>query len=341
MKRMNATHTAIWLGLASLFGGCATEKEVLFFGTHTAVGVDVSGTVGVPDSVSFGYRRREVAIVPPKKDGTARSVLGAIDADLGVGEARIKQLFATGEAAKIAASTKPFGDDARKAVVQNEKPDGSSTSGVMPILFTAEANFSLLHIQGSSSTLAPKVSLGYSRSEITLIPVADGDKEAASVYADISIDTEETAKSPTNPSSNVEKIVGQHPSRFSTGVRLVQRFATGDAADRLLGNNQDVRNRLLAATAGKTSDAIKTQSQEAELDSKLATDFGKISNDKKKGVIQWATKQFIKPPNESGQCDTKTGTELDNCFTDVFVPKLNLDQKEQLSEHIQSQISQK
>ena len=258
MKRTNTFNIALPVVAVLLVTGCATDREMLFFGTHTAIGVDVSGTVGAPDSVSLGYRRNEVAIVPPKSDGSARSVLGAIDADLGIGEARVKQLFATGDAAVLAASR------SGPPTTGTEKIQNQDTTRKLPvpILFVADANFSLLHVQvpsTASTSLAPRVSLGYSRNEITLIPVTDDSKEVASVYADISIDTGGVADAPKQSTSMVEKEVGQHPSRFTGGVRIVQNFATGEAAVKLVSENQDVKNRLLAVATGKTVNASNKQ----------------------------------------------------------------------------------
>ncbi|MBZ0090993.1 MAG: hypothetical protein K8F27_02035 [Sulfuricellaceae bacterium] len=333
MKRMKIVTTAALLGAAALAGGCASEREVLFFGTHTALGVDVSGTVGVPDSISLGYQRREVAVVPPKKDGTARSVLGATDSDLGLGDLRLKQLFATGEAARQAA-----GSPTAPAT-----PAANAGTSRQPILFTTEANLSLLHVQASSSSLAPRLSLGYSRSEITLIPVAYDDNEAASVYADISIESGSADKPDSQSTSNVEKELGQHPSRFSGGIRLVQSFATGDAAVRLVENNTNkAKDRLLSAVAGKTVAAIGAKRQEADLDGKLAADFGKIKDlASRKAVIVWANGQFKASLQGSERCDTQPDAQaLSRCFTGVLLPKLNLGEKNQLNDHMQNVLSQ-
>ncbi|MHB9117810.1 MAG: hypothetical protein ACYC2R_06015 [Burkholderiales bacterium] len=334
MKRMKIVTTAVLLGVAALAGGCASEREVLFFGTHTALGVDVSGTVGVPDSVSLGYQRREVAVVPPKKDGTTRSVLGATDSDLGLGDVRIKQLFATGEAARQAAGS--------SAAAAPATPAANSGTSRQPILFTTEANLSLLHVQASSSSLSPRLSLGYSRSEITLIPVAYDDNEAASVYADISIESGSAGKSDSQITSNVEKELGQHPSRFSGGIRLVQSFATGDAAVKLVENNTNqAKDRLLSAVAGKTVAAIGKGKQDAELSQKLAADFGKIKDlASRKGMIVWANGRFKASLQGSERCDTQPDAQaLSRCFTGTLVPRLTMEEKAQLDDHIQSLLA--
>lgn len=330
MKAMK--NTAICLGVAVLLGGCASEREVLFFGTHTAVGVDVSGTVGTPDSVSFGYRRREVAIVPPNSEGKVHSVLGGADIDLGLGEARIKQIFATGDAARAAASTVT----APAAAPGNCADEGKAGK---PILFTTEANFSLLQIQASSGALSPKISLGYSRSEATLIPLDSKNGQAASVYADISIETEPGAKTAEQITSKVEKLVGQHPSSFGNGVRVVQRFATGDAAVCLVQNDtRQAKTRLLNAVSNGTADGASVVATDAALNISLATAFARLPDDaSRQAQVQWAEAQFPEQLKGAESCAAKTGAELTNCFSGVLIIKLTPDQKAALAARLQPQ----
>lgn len=330
MKAMR--NMTICLGVVVLLGGCAHEKEVLFFGTHTAAGVDVSGTVGVPDSAAFGYRRREVAIVPTDKNGVVHSVLGGADMDLGLGEARIKQIFATGDAARAAT-----GAPAAPAAAAAAGNCGEGGKAGKPILFTTEANFSLLQVQASSGALSPKVSLGYSRSEATLIPLHTESGQAASVYADISIETEDAAKTKDKITSYVESQVGQHPSSFGTGVRVVQRFATGDAAVCLVRNNTNqAKTRLLNAVSNGTVEGLQVAGAEATLEKGLATAFAGLPDDaSRQTLVQWAEAQFPEQLILAESCAAKTGADLTFCFGRVLVPKLTLDQKTALAARLQ------
>lgn len=92
-------------------------RKLMFFGTGTTLGFKVGfGPEGAPDSVVFGYRRKEISVIPlgiTKVDGKPDkavypSVLASIDTtstmtgmkDTGLAN---KQFFATGHAAEVLA----------------------------------------------------------------------------------------------------------------------------------------------------------------------------------------------------------------------------------------------
>jgi hypothetical protein len=99
--------------------GDATKKKLMFFGTETTLGVKVGfGTNALPDSVLFGYRRKEASVIPlgentenGKTTAVYPSVLASIDmntkttspTETGITS---KQFFATGQAA-VALATNP------------------------------------------------------------------------------------------------------------------------------------------------------------------------------------------------------------------------------------------
>ncbi|MBI5938694.1 MAG: hypothetical protein HY850_12720 [Betaproteobacteria bacterium] len=242
--------SALYLLAAPLVftAGCATES--LFFSTKSSIGIDVSATNGAPRA-NIGYDRTEVAIVPAKADGDAHSVLGGIDADLSLNQVRIKQLFATGEAAKLAAD-KP-GKTVQASGTPAEKKPAPRKFG-QPIVFATDASLSLINVQIDNNGLPGFGSMLYRRSEATLIPVKPGQEEVASVYADISIDT--SSKDENRPDSGeswIEREVGQHPTRFSGfGVRIVQSFATGEAAEKLV-KADEIREKLTKAAKSKAA----------------------------------------------------------------------------------------
>lgn len=240
--------------MLAMLAGCSTES--LLFSTKTSVGIDLSATNGAP-RLNLGYDRTEAAIVPAKPDGGTHSVLGGLDADLSMNEVRIKQLFATGQAAQIAAShAQAQGQDrasAAQAAAEAAAGKGrAAEKAYRPIVFATDASFSLINIQLQNNGLPGSGSTLYRRSEATLIPIQPGQVEAASVYADISIDTNGKDKNPpTAPHSWVEDEVGQHPTRFSTfGVRIVQSIATGAAAERLVAR-PDIRDKLHRVMTGR------------------------------------------------------------------------------------------
>ena len=83
--------------------GCTKD---LVFATYTTVGVEVTGMDGIPTSVKLAYKRFEGAIIPvdpTDEDSPAHSVLATINTkQVGFG-VHVNQVFATGEAARLAA----------------------------------------------------------------------------------------------------------------------------------------------------------------------------------------------------------------------------------------------
>lgn len=250
--------------------GCANES--LFFATKTSVGIDISASNGSPRA-NIGYDRTEAAIVPAKPDGSAHSVLGGLDADLSFNQVRIKQIFATGKAADLAAGdiiilAKNKQPPAGKALAAPAAPStgpGAATPRLpQPIVFATDASFSLINIQIDNNGLPGSGSTLYRRSEATLIPIKQGQDEVASVYADISIDT--SSKDENTPDSGyswIEREVGEHPTRFSGfGVRIVQSFATGTAAESLV-QHPDITNKLNKIANSNATDLQTAQTKTA------------------------------------------------------------------------------
>jgi len=103
--------------------GEPSKRQLMFFGTETTIGLKVGfGTTGTPDSLLFGYRRKEASVIPlgeetEVKDGKTvtkavyPSVLASIDMNtygktLPETGLTTKQFFATGQAA-VAMATNP------------------------------------------------------------------------------------------------------------------------------------------------------------------------------------------------------------------------------------------
>ncbi len=115
----------------------------LIFATHTTLGVEVKGKDGIPTSVMLAYERYEGAIIPVQpgdENASAHSVLGSINATQKPFAVSVKQVFATGEAADIAAKTeKNAADDGKRGPLSNAldaaaaeigtRTEGSSDNG--------------------------------------------------------------------------------------------------------------------------------------------------------------------------------------------------------------------
>lgn len=260
-----------------LLAGCASDKH-LFFGTQTSVGVDVSGTVAAPDHVSVAYRRSETAIVPRKEDGKAHSVMGKLDADLTVTAGRkVRQVFATGEAARIASMR-----DAAAANGQVAAATGVQQVEKTALVFATDSVFGL-DISSGTSELSPSLVFGYRRSEATLIPIPDPAQEVRSVYADISVDNsdKDTVVDAASVDSSISNL---------GGVRIVQHFGTGRAAE-LLAGSSEVRTKLFKAATGSPINTSKVKG-DRELQAQIKERVGKLNAEQQASLLGWADVEF-------------------------------------------------
>jgi len=127
------------------------------------MGLDVSGTAQMPNKVSFSYSRFEGAIDPRKADGQAQTVYGGLDSDITFFHGQtIKQTFATGKAAIIAAGAKPI-----------KKTTSTTTNATDPLLFITSTSFGL-DITAGEQNMSPSMLMGFRRLEATFIPVPRG-----------------------------------------------------------------------------------------------------------------------------------------------------------------------
>jgi hypothetical protein len=243
---------------AAVLPGC---KRPVVFGTHTSIGLDVSGTANYPNHVSFSYDREEVALVPRKSDGEAHSVFGGLDSDISFWKGSvIKQTFATGEAAKIATGS---GDG---------RGTNATVAGEEPLVFVTGTSFGL-HLKTGESEMSPSLLLGYRRAETAFIPVPDPTQEVRSVYADILINTKSRDDAADTPAASIT-------TNFPTvsGVRIRQSFATGKAAENL-AHDSDVQAKLNAA-AGTVQGALqRLRDRSASLSRDVATEVNRLKED--------------------------------------------------------------
>jgi hypothetical protein len=132
--------------------GESDQKKLMFFGTETSVGLKVGfGTTGAPDSLLFGYRRKEASVIPlaeqKQTDGKTvkavyPSVLAAINVNVNAQAATTtgltsKQFFATGEAAEglatnetVAAAFRAKAKEATKGTLTDDQIAAARAEGV-------------------------------------------------------------------------------------------------------------------------------------------------------------------------------------------------------------------
>lgn len=242
---MNARLRPLRLVLGPALAGLLTAgctSSALYFATETSGGLKVSGAQAAPTGVSLAYQRAEIALIPPKTDGTTHAVFGGVDHDYSWTDGfLLAQTFATGRAAVIAAGGQPADTRAGQA--------GDNQAG--KLFFSTVTTFGLdLNLGADLGASVPSLVLGFRRAEATVIPIKDPSREVNSVYADISIAEDSGGLLKTHAST--EGGTRRHdvgPDRIPAspnGTRIRQTFATGDAAIAVAGRG-DAQDKLAAA----------------------------------------------------------------------------------------------
>lgn len=228
---------------ALLLAGCASKK-VLFFGTDTSLGLNVSGTTQVPNKIAFAYERSEIAFVPRNPGGPAHSVVGALDADITFwGDKAIHQVFAIGQAAENYADR--VAGNALQPAAADPAPAAGDANSNESLVFLTHTTTGLKFAAGEGA-VAPNFLLGFRRGEAALVPVKNNEK-ARSVFGELSYSTSEAASVPAAPAVAV-------PGSSLKGVRIKQVFATGRAAEVYAGSTEGVA-KISAALDGNVPTA--------------------------------------------------------------------------------------
>lgn len=184
--------------MLSIICGCATKNSVLFV-TKTSLGVDVDTK---PATLSVAYTRDEGYIGPRYDNGAVPPVVAKIMTDKGVFNAKVRQIYATGNAAiGLTSDQQPVCN----LELKGEKKAmffGTSTTTGLKVSFTGYAPDSF--------------SFGFKRKEFTYIPI--GTYKGTDKYPSVigTYDTSAKAKSNTD-----------------AGIMDVQFFATGTTAEYL------------------------------------------------------------------------------------------------------------
>ena len=218
MKKMRTVFVA---GFVALLGGCASTNSALFV-TSTEVGI---GADAKPAHVNIGYDRTEGFIGPAYPEtGGVPPVVGRIQSNLQVFTPKIKQVYATGEAAKLVVAKDP-------ADVTEDKLNGKRgllTGKRRLMFFGTSTNIGLK--MSFTGEVPDSIIFGYKRKEMSFIPLREADPtdpgaedKYASVLASIDMDLTQ-AQGPAN-----------------TELAVSQFIATGEAAERLAKENDEIR----------------------------------------------------------------------------------------------------
>lgn len=215
-----------WLAL--LLGGCAETSQHVMFVTKASIGVDVETTTA---TTSFAYDRVEGYYAPHFAGQEPAPVYASLATNGKMIDRKIKQVYATGNAAKIVSA--PSSQSQARAGQTGSSSSSSSSAGNSskdstgaggaegPATSMFFGTGTVLGLKlGFSATSLDSFTLGYKRKELSIIPRQASDNGAfPSVIA--SFDSDQAAT--TLQGSNM-------------GIK--QFFATGSAAESLAGNEQ-------------------------------------------------------------------------------------------------------
>jgi hypothetical protein len=208
---MGAAISALCLTLL----GCAGKDSVLFV-TTTTIGIDADSR---PPHANIGYDRYEGYVGPAYSTGAIPPVFAKIDSDLKIFNPEIRQLYATGDAAKLVTKEVLTPSD----LVIDDKM--YSDSGRVT-LFGTGAHIGLRVT--FAGNMPESVSLGYKRKEFSFIPLGSVP------------DTDDPTRMVDKYGSVLAAIdMGVKTTSFrETGMSVTQFFATGDAAKNLAARPQ-------------------------------------------------------------------------------------------------------
>jgi len=250
--RAIALTTVLLAALAILAAsGCASPDKHATFVTKTSLSVLDVDTA--PAGVSIAYDRVEGFIGPRFADGTAVPVAGFFDTDGGVMSRRVRQVYVTGQAAKLATQQTPVTPGAPSAAASASsggsvagavkgsattgsapaagKPAGSDTPAVTetknPVMFFGTGTTIGMRIGFAVNSPVPdSFVFGFRRKEASVIPVdkEGGVEKFPSVLATLDNSSEAPAVGAAVPA-------GGAASAPTLGI--TQYFATGQAAENL------------------------------------------------------------------------------------------------------------
>lgn len=292
---MKATGALLLAAMSALIG-CADKSRITFV-TSTKVAIDGDAT---NQSLTIGYDRYEGVVGPAYENGAIPPVVAKLDSDLSILNPKVKQFYATGDAAVLA--TCGDGED---------QPDCPSevTGKPLPVFEKARrlmffGTGSVIGFKASFAGNAPEsVTFGYKRREFSWLPV--GPRETAdgtplpphnygSVLASLDLD---------------QRVQGLQNSP----LRIDQFFATGLAAENI-AQTSGIRAEVKQEAAKSARRALTSISQPT-FDSE-----GRFEGDAAKLIDQ-----AIFPGND-GVPDEAAVAQLRQCL-----PQANLPETMQLS----------
>lgn len=261
MNHWNSIRIGLVGLIISIMPGCA---DSVLFVTKTSIGIDFDTK---PPSASIAYDRTEGYLGPRYDNGAVPPVYGRILSDAAIFNAQVRQIYATGGAARrvllakgACANEENKEVKASKEVCQSSPPElegnkrlmffGTTTSTGLKVTFSPEYQY------------PDSFHLGYKRKEFSFIPVGTITKDGKTVdtYPSVlaAIDTRASA---STGKFGIGATAATESSAPSAGLLTGQFFATGTAAEQL-AMNDDIRNFFTDETADAFHVYRDTKSQQ-------------------------------------------------------------------------------
>lgn len=235
----DALTTALMAGSVLALAGCASSDHVLFV-TKTSLGIDLDSK---PATASIAYDRIEGYVAPRYANGEIPPVVASIKSDGNIFSPRIRQIYATGNAAVIATG----------GTVTGESPP---MKGTRKLMFFGTTTTTGLKVGFTTEVLPDSFTFGFKRKEFSYIPLATVGTGADEhdVYPSVlaSIDT----------AANVSTTGKRDDVKLTNS----QFFATGKAAT-LLADSRTIRESF---TSLATETVRKQQAEAVAKDQELA-----------------------------------------------------------------------
>ena len=205
---------ALTTGVALALAGCANDRHVLFV-TKTSIGIDFDSK---PAAASLAYDRVEGYIAPRYNNGEIPPVIASVKSAGAIFNPKIRQIYATGDAAEIVLKASGRGTEAKKL------------EGNKELMFFGTTTTTGLKVGFASGLLPDSFIIGFKRKEFSYIPLGTVGEgfTAYDVYPSILA------------TINTQANVGKDEAELSNS----QFFATGNAA-RLLAANAAISDRFV------------------------------------------------------------------------------------------------
>ena len=215
--------------------GACTDRDSVLFVTGTQIGIDADSR---PPNVSIGYDRDETIIGPnyESETGAIPSVVGRLESDLAVFNPSIRQVYATGNAARLVTLARPEqgGPSRIRPAAEEDKR----------LMFFRTGTNTGFKVTFAEEVLPESFSFGYKRKELSFIPlieVIDENEHRREIYGSVLVSIGTNVRTPSLP---------------ETTLGISQFFATGIAAEQLARTNPEIRNAFQTIAAQEAAAAV-------------------------------------------------------------------------------------